>query len=63
MAENTGAGMDIGAPVTATDANDDTLTYALVGTDAASFDINPATGQLMTGPPWTTRPRPATPSR
>ena len=48
MAENTGSGMDIGAPVTATDANDDTLTYTLVGTDAASFDIDPATGQLMT---------------
>ena len=26
VAENTGAGMDIGAPVTATDADDDTLT-------------------------------------
>ena len=48
MAENTGAGMDIGAPVTATDANDDALDYTLGGTDAASFDIDPATGQLMT---------------
>ena len=48
VAENTGAGMEIGAPVTATDANDDTLTYALGGTDTASFDIDTATGQLMT---------------
>ena len=48
VAENTEEGMDIGAPVTATDDNNDTLTYTLVGTDAASFDINPATGQLMT---------------
>ena len=48
VAENTAAGMDIGAPVTATDADDDTLTYALGGADAASFDIGSATGQLMT---------------
>ena len=48
VAENTGAGMDIGAPVTATDANDDALDYTLGGTDAASFDIDPETGQLMT---------------
>ena len=48
VAENTGAGMEIGAPVTATDANDDTLIYGLGGTDTASFDIDTATGQLMT---------------
>ena len=48
VAENTEAGMAIGAPVTATDADDDTLTYALGGTDTASFDIDTATGQLMT---------------
>ena len=48
VAENTEAGMDIGDPVTATDADGDTLTYALGGTDAASFAIDPATGQLMT---------------
>ena len=40
--------MDIGAPVTATDANDDTLAYTLGGTDAASFAIDSDTGQLMT---------------
>ena len=48
MAENTAAGEDIGNPVAATDANGDALTYALSGTDDASFDIDSATGQLMT---------------
>ena len=48
VAENTVAGENIGAPVAATDNNGDALTYALGGTDAASFDIDPDTGQLMT---------------
>ncbi len=48
VAENTDAGENIGAPVAATDADDDTLTYTLGGADAASFDIDAATGQLMT---------------
>ena len=48
VAENTPAGQNIGSPVSATDPNGDTLTYALGGTDAASFDIDTATGQLMT---------------
>ena len=49
IAENTAAGMDIGAPVAATDADaGDTLTYTLGGADAASFNINSGTGQLMT---------------
>ena len=48
VAENTVAGMDIGAPVKATDADDDMLTYTLGGDDMASFDIDSATGQLMT---------------
>ena len=40
VAENTVAGMPIGSVVTATDPNgDDTLTYALGGTDMASFSI------------------------
>ena len=39
----------MGSPVLATD--DDTLTYSLGGTDAASFDIDPATGQLQTKAP------------
>ena len=48
MAENTAAGEDIGNPVAANDANGDALTYALSGTDAASFDIDTGSGQLMT---------------
>ncbi len=48
IAENTPAGVNIGQPVTATDADDDTLTYTLGGADAASFDIDPTSGQLMT---------------
>ena len=48
VAENTVAGTDIGAPVAATDEDDDELTYTLTGTDADSFDIDWATGQLMT---------------
>ncbi len=49
VAENTAAGMDIGSPYTATDADtDDTLTYTLEGTDAASFEIDASSGQLKT---------------
>ena len=49
VAENTAAGENIGAPVMATDDDaGDTLTYTLGGTDMASFDIDSATGQLMT---------------
>ncbi len=49
IAENTAAGTNIGTPVEATDANgDDTLTYTLSGTDAATFDIVSTTGQLQT---------------
>ena len=43
------AGTLIGAPVTATDADSgDTLTYSLEGRDAALFDINDTSGQLLT---------------
>ena len=48
VAENTAAGENIGAPVEATDTDNDTLTYTLGGADMTSFDIDPATGQLMT---------------
>ena len=48
VVENTAAGENVGAPVTAMDADNDTLTYSLGGTDMASFDIDPSTGQLMT---------------
>ena len=48
VAENTAAGINIGTPVAATDADNDTLTYTLGGTDAAAFDIDGKTGQLKT---------------
>ena len=51
VAENTPAGADIGEPVAATDREDDTLTYSLRGADAESFDIDAATGQLLTKAP------------
>ena len=40
--------MNIGAPVTATDPDNDTLTYSLGGTNAASFGIVATSGQLQT---------------
>ena len=46
--EKTPPGTNIGAPVSANDGDRDTLTYTLTGTHAASFDIDPATGQLKT---------------
>ena len=39
---------DIGAAVTADDADDDTLTYSLGGTDAARFAIDDSSGQIQT---------------
>ena len=60
--ENTPPGVNIGNPVSASDDDDDgednndiefgdTLTYSLSGTDAASFDIDASTGQLLTKAP------------
>ena len=46
--ENTPSGVDIGAPVTATDADNDTLTYTLGGRDGSSFAIVSSSGQLQT---------------
>ena len=46
--ENTGPGENVGAAVTATDADGDPLTYSLGGTDAASFDIETSSGQIKT---------------
>ena len=48
VAENTATGQNIGTAITATDADNDTLTYTLGGTNAASFGINGSTGQLQT---------------
>ena len=44
--EDTAEGVSFGEPVTATDRDDDTLTYTLRGDDADSFDIDGRTGQL-----------------
>ena len=46
--ETTTAGRNIGAPVTATDPDNDALTYSLGGTNADSFDIVASSGQLQT---------------
>ncbi len=51
VAENTDSGVDIGTAVSATDADEDDLTYTLGGTDAASFSINSTNGQLRTKSP------------
>ena len=48
VAENTAAGQNVGGALTATDADSDTLTYTLEGTDAASFDIVSGSGQIRT---------------
>ena len=49
VAENSGPGVNIGAPVTATDAQqNDTLNYTLSGTDESFFSIDSQTGQLKT---------------
>ena len=47
--ENSAAGVNVGAPVTATPADSgDTLEYTLEGRDAASFDIVSTSGQIRT---------------
>ena len=46
--ENTAKGRPVGAPVVATDPEGDRLTYTLDETGAMNFDINVATGQLLT---------------
>ena len=46
--ENTGAGENIGGPVTATDGDNDTLTYSLDTADATLFDIDRNSGQIKT---------------
>ena len=49
IAENTPANVAIGAPVTATDPEGNTLTYALSGPDAALFTIDERTGRIRVG--------------
>ena len=48
IAENTSADQNIGSPITATDDDEDTITYALGGTDAASFSVVSTSGQIKT---------------
>ena len=48
VAENKAPGTNIGNPIAATDADNDTLTYTVSGTDATSFDIVGTSGQLQT---------------
>lgn len=47
VTENTGAGQNVGAPVSASDPESDSLTYSMSGRDASSFDIATSTGQLF----------------
>ena len=49
IVENSASGANVGARVTASDPDRDTLTYTLTGTDASSFTINSSTGQIMVG--------------
>ena len=51
VAENTEAGRNIGAPVSAQDEDDDLLIYTLGGADVASFGIGRNNGQLKTKAP------------
>ena len=49
VAENAAAGAAVGAPVTATDADGETLSYSLeAADDHASFTIEPSSGQIRT---------------
>ncbi len=48
MEENTPSGQPIGGPVTATDADGNSLSYGLRGVHSDSFAIEPGTGQLLT---------------
>ena len=49
VAENAGAGEEVGLPLTATSPNVGALTYTLGGADADLFDIDSDTGQLRVG--------------
>ena len=48
VADGTRTGVDVGAPVTADDDDNDSLTYTLEGTDEALFDIGSSSGQIST---------------
>ncbi len=46
--ESAVSGTNVGHAVSATDEDDDTLTYSISGTDASSFSLNTRTGRLKT---------------
>ena len=46
--ENSRAGTNVGSAITATDEDNDSLTYTLEGTDASSFQIGSTSGQIKT---------------
>ena len=48
VAENAPADTDVGEPVEATDADNDTRTYTLGGADATSFAVDDSSGQITT---------------
>ena len=45
--EDASGGSNVGPPVTASDPNDDSLRYRLIGLDAWNFTIDAATGQIQ----------------
>ncbi len=49
VSEEAPAGTSVGDPVSATDGDDDDLTYALSGEDESYFEINVSTGQITVG--------------
>ena len=49
VAENAAAGTNVGAPLSATDPEDDALAYTLGGTHAALFTVDGSNGQLEVG--------------
>ena len=49
VAEDAAVGSNVGAAVTATDSDGDTVAYKLVGAGGTAFDIVSATGQLQVG--------------
>ena len=49
VAEDVAVGGNVGAPVTATDDDNDALTYTLSGDDAGLFSVESGTGQITVG--------------
>ena len=49
VARSAQSGDHVGTPVTATDVDDDPLTYRLLGSEASSFEIDQGTGQITVG--------------